>query len=208
MSKLLHISASPRGDQSESLALGETFLATYREVNPGAEVDTWDLWDGTLPQFGPAAAHAKMTIFAGGTPTGDQAEAWDAARAAFQRFDAYDRYLFTVPMWNSGVPYILKQFIDVVSQPGMVFSFDPEAGYTGLLRGKKAAVIYTGAVYGDDRGRAFGTDHQQPFFHDWLEWAGITDVTEVAFRPNLATADPTTGRTQARATTTDLAKTF
>ncbi|MEV0270283.1 NAD(P)H-dependent oxidoreductase [Hamadaea sp. NPDC050747] len=208
MSKLLHISASPRGDRSESLALGETFLTTYRDANPGAEIDAWDLWDGSLPHFGPAAAHAKMTIFGGGTPTGDQAAAWDAARDAFQRFDAYDRYLFTVPMWNSGVPYILKQFIDVVSQPGMAFSFDPVTGYTGLLTGKKAAVIYTGAVYGEGRGRAFGTDHQQPFLHDWLEWAGISDIAEVAFRPNLVTADAAAGRDLARAAVTDLAKRF
>jgi len=208
VSKLLHISASPRGDRSESLALGEAFLDSFRATHPGVEVETWDLWDGTLPQFGPAAAHAKMTIFAGGTPTGAQAAAWDSARAAFERFDAYDRYLFTVPMWNSGVPYILKQFIDVVSQPGMAFSFDPAAGYTGLLSGKKAAVIYTGAVYGEGRGPAFGIDHQQPFFADWLAWAGITDVAEVAFRPNLATADAATGRDIARAAVIDLAKTF
>ncbi|NUT19635.1 MAG: flavodoxin family protein [Hamadaea sp.] len=208
MSKLLHISASPRGDRSESLGLGETFLATYRTANPGAEIDTWDLWDGTLPAFGPAAANAKMTIFAGQTPVGDEAYAWDSARAAFERFNAYDRYLFTVPMWNSGVPYILKQFIDVVSQPGMAFSFDATTGYTGLLSGKKAAVIYTGAVYGEGRGPAFGLDYQQPFFRSWLNWAGITDVAEVAFRPNLVTADAATGREIARAALTDLAKTF
>jgi hypothetical protein len=32
----------------------------------------------------------------------------------------------------------------VISQPGLVFNFDPEHGYTGLLTGKKAVVIYTG----------------------------------------------------------------
>jgi FMN-dependent NADH-azoreductase len=208
VSRLLHISASPRGDRSESLALGEAFLTAYRAARPEVEVATWDLWDGTLPEFGPDAAHAKMTIFAGGTPTGAQAAAWADARAAYARFNAFDRYLFTVPMWNSGVPYILKQFIDVISQPGMVFSFDPVAGYTGLLTGKKAAVIYTGAVYGEGRGRAFGTDHQQPFFTDWLRWTGITDIAEAAFRPNLATADPDSSRDIARAAVVDLAKRF
>ena len=53
-----------------------------------------------------------------------------------------------------GVPYILKQFIDVVSQPGMVFGFDAERGYTGLLTGRKAAVVYTSAVYGPEPGPA------------------------------------------------------
>jgi FMN-dependent NADH-azoreductase len=197
MSRLLHISSSPRGRRSESLALAETFLDTYRELNPLHTVDTWDLWDGTLPAFGPAAAGAKMTIFGGGVPVGDEGAAWAAAGAAFERFDSYDRYLFSVPMWNAGVPYVLKQFIDVVSQPGMVFSFDAEAGYTGLLRDKKAAVIFTSAVYGPGRPASFGSDFQAPYMRDWLTWAGVADIVEVQFRPDLATADADAARAAA-----------
>ncbi|MEV0399413.1 NAD(P)H-dependent oxidoreductase [Actinoallomurus sp. NPDC050550] len=208
MSRLLHISASPRGDRSESLTLARAFLDAYQEAAPGRVVDTFDLWDGSLPAFGPPAAAAKMAVFAGDEPVGEQADAWQAARETFERFDSHDRYLFSVPMWNAGVPYILKQFIDVVSQPGLVFAFDPEKGYTGLLRGKKAAVVYTGAVYGEGRGPAFGNDFQRPFFEDWLRWAGITDVEAVEFRPNLATADADAGRRAAVARARDLGKAF
>ncbi|GAA0794482.1 FMN-dependent NADH-azoreductase [Spirilliplanes yamanashiensis] len=206
MSTLLHISASPRGERSESLAVAATYLDAFRAEHPDVAVESWDLWDGTLPAFGPDAAAAKMAVFAGQEPTGAAAAAWAAARAAFARFDAADRYLFSVPMWNAGVPYILKQFIDVVSQPGLVFGFDPATGYTGLLRGKRAAVIYTSAVYGDGRGPAFGADFQQPFFDDWLRWAGITDVTSVQLRPNLATADAAAARERAHAAARDAAK--
>ena len=150
-SRLLHISASPRGGASESLALAGTFLESFADVHPEIEIETFDLWDGSLPEFGPAAAAAKMAVFAGQQPEGEGARAWQRVRATFDRFDAADRYLFSVPMWNAGVPYILKQFIDVVSQPGMVFGFDPNSGYTGLLQNKKAAVIYTSAVYGVGR---------------------------------------------------------
>ncbi len=111
-------------------------------------------------------------------------------------------------MWNAGIPYILKQFIDVVSQPGMVFGFDPEAGYTGLVTGRKAAVVYTAAVYGPGRPASFGSDFQAPYLRDWLNWAGIDEVSEVAFRPNLATADADMGRQQAHAQARDLAKQF
>src|SRR3954447_14767179 len=113
MTRLLHISASPRGDASESLGIATHFLDAVRNVRPEVEIDTFDLWDGTLPQFGPAAAGAKMAVFAGQSPTGEQATAWQAAKETFERFDAADEYLFTVPMWNHGIPYILKQFIDV-----------------------------------------------------------------------------------------------
>jgi len=208
MSTLLHISSSPRGERSESLAIAGTYLDALREHRPEVEVDHWDLWDGTLPEFGPDAAAAKMAVFAGEEPTGAAGAAWRAARDAFRRFDAADRYLFSVPMWNSGVPYILKQFIDVVSQPGMVFGFDPVAGYSGLLRGKKAVVVYTSAVYGAGRGPAFGADFQAPFLEGWLRWAGVEEVSTVEFRPNLATADAESGRHAAHERARELAKAF
>ncbi|HTJ34953.1 MAG TPA: NAD(P)H-dependent oxidoreductase [Dactylosporangium sp.] len=208
MSKLLHISASPRGERSESLALARTFLQAYRELHPEDEVVEWDLWDGTLPEFGPAAAAAKMDVFAGLEPTGAGAAAWRAAGDTFRRFADADKYLFSVPMWNAGVPYILKQFIDVVSQPGLVFGFDGELGYTGLVTGRKAAVLYTSAVYGEGRGPAFGSDFQAPYFDDWLRWAGISDVSEVTFRPNLATTEVEARRSRSHAEAVELAKTF
>jgi FMN-dependent NADH-azoreductase len=140
-----------------------------------------------LPEFGPAAAAAKMTVFGGGEPTGDEARAWRAVQAAVARFLAADRLLFSVPMWNAGVPYVLKQFIDVVSQPGTIFKVDPRTGYEHLMAGeeKKAAVIYTSAVWGPDLGPEFGSDFQSTYFADWLRWAGIADINVIRFHPTL-----------------------
>jgi FMN-dependent NADH-azoreductase len=208
MTTLLHISASPRGRRSESLALAATFLDELRRIRPDIAVEHWDLWDGTLPQFGPAAAAAKMAVFGGADPEGDEAGAWRAARESFERFDSADSYLFTVPMWNASVPYILKQLIDVISQPGMLFAFDAATSYRGLLQGKRAAVVYTGAVYGPGRGPGFGNDFQQPYFEDWLRWAGVEDIRSIAFRPNLATDDPESGRRAAHARAAEVARGF
>jgi FMN-dependent NADH-azoreductase len=208
MTKILHISASPRGEHSESLALAATFLDTVQQQRPDVEIDHWDLWDGTLPDFGPAAAEAKMAVFSGADPEGPAAAAWQAARAAFERLDEADHYLFSIPMWNHTVPYIVKQLIDVVSQPGMLFTFDPAAGYTGLLTGKKAVVLYTGAVWGPGRPGAFGHDFLSPYFEDWLRWAGVTDVSSVHFQPNLAADDVESRRSVARAETAALAGHF
>ena len=79
MTRLLHISSSPRGEVSESLAIAATFLEAYVEAHSDAEVDTFDLWDGSLPDFGPDAAAAKMAVFAGQAPSGAQVGAWRAA---------------------------------------------------------------------------------------------------------------------------------
>jgi len=209
MTTLIHISASPRGAASESLQIATTFLDAYREIHRDADVRTWDLWDGSMPEFGPAAAGAKMTVFGGGVPEGAQAAAWQAAQDTFARFDAADRMLFSVPMWNHGVPYILKQLIDVISQPGMVFGIDAATGYSHLLagRGKRAAVIYTSAVWGPQLGPEFGTDFQSPYFNDWLAWTGITDISEIRYHPTL-TGDADESRREAHATARDTAKTF
>jgi putative NADPH-quinone reductase len=32
-------------------------------------------------------------------------------------------------MWNFGIPYKLKHYIDVLTQPGQTFNFDPTTGY-------------------------------------------------------------------------------
>src|SRR3954449_3545293 len=205
MTKLLHISSSPRGGASESLRIADAFVDAYRTANPGHEIESWDLWDGTLPEFGPAAAGAKMTVFGGGVPEGEQAAAWQAAEAACRRFDAADRLLFSVPMWNAGVPYVLKQLIDVISQPGMVFGVDPHAGYTGLLagRGKRAAVVYTSAVWGPPLGPEFGRDFQSTYLEDWLTWTGIDDISEIRFHPTLV-GDAAEARTKAHAVARDV----
>ena len=209
MTTLLHISASPRGEASESLQIARVFIESYREAHPGADVESWDLWDGSLPEFGPAAAAAKMTVFGGGVPHGVQATAWQAALDTVDRFDRADRLLFSVPMWNGSIPYILKQFVDEISQPGAVFAVDPDTGYTPLLsgRGKKAVVVYTSAVWGPQLGPEFGRDFQSTYFDDWLRWTGLTDVSDIRFHPTL-TGDRAAEDAAALARARDVAKTF
>lgn len=187
MSTLLHISASPRGASSDSLALADAFVDAHHKARPDVVVEHLDLFDGTLPTFGRLAAEAKMAAFGGGEPNAEQQGEWDAARVVFDHFTAADSYLFSVPMWNAGVPYVLKQWIDIISQPGWLFSFTPEAGYRGLIQGKKAAVIYTGGVYAPGAPLAYGADFHATFFNDWLRFAGFTDVTQVRWQPTVRT---------------------
>lgn len=208
MDRLLHVSSSPRGPASESLRLATVFTEEFTQSHPQAEVEHWDLWDGSLPGFA-VGAQAKMTVFGGAEPRGAEAAAWAAARRVFDRFDGADRLLFSVPMWNAGLPYVLKQFIDVISQPGWVFDIDPITGYRPLLadRGKRVAVIYTSAVWGPALGPEFGSDFQSTYFTDWLRWAGLSDIREIGYYPTL-TGDRDSVRQVAEATARDVAKTF
>jgi FMN-dependent NADH-azoreductase len=208
MSKLLYVMSSPRGEQSESRAIADEFLGAYRQSDPSVEVDMLDLWTEPLPVYARDGVAAKMAVFAGQTPSGDQAAAWSEVQRIFARFDAADEYLFAVPMWNHGVPWVLKHLIDTISQPGMVFGFDPATGYTGLLTGKRAVVVYTSAVYHEGAPPAFGADFHRAYFNDWLRWAGIDDVSEVRFQPNLVTSDVEGGRAAAKATARALGHRF
>jgi len=211
MTTLLHVSASPRGAASESLALASTFLATYREVHPEVLVETLDLWDRPLPRFGPAGASAKLAVFGGASPDSldpEQAAVWAQAQALADQFTAADAYLFSVPMWNAGVPYVLKQWIDIITQPGMLFGFDPATGYTGLVTGKKAAAIYTSGVYAPGVPIEYGTDFNASFLADWLRFAGVTDVTEIRFQPTVLTTSPAEDRDAAHAAACAAAKAF
>ena len=206
MRKLLYVNSSPRGERSESRAIADQYLRAFLRRSPDVAVELLDLWTEPLPVFAGKGVAAKMSVFAGQEPSGEEGDAWAEVRSVFERFDAADEYLFTVPMWNHGVPWVLKHLIDTISQPGMVFGFDPGTGYSGLLEGKRAVVVYTSAVYYPGAPLPFGQDFHRTYFNDWLRWAGIEDVSEIRFQPTLVTADADGARRIAHAEARELAE--
>jgi FMN-dependent NADH-azoreductase len=209
MRKLLYVISSPRAEASESRAIADAFLSAYQAAEPDVDVDVLDLWQEPLPVFGGHGVAAKMSVFGGQEPEGAAAGAWTDVQRTFERFDAADDYLFAVPMWNHGVPWVLKHLIDTISQPGLVFGFDPEHGYTGLLRDKRAVAVYTGAVWRPGAPRSFGTDFHSTYFRDWLNWAGVEDVEEIRFQPTFGPtvdADRAAAHARARALGTAFAR--
>ncbi len=191
--KLLFVKGSPRAEKSTSSRVAESFLTAYRDKNPGAQIDEIDLWQEPLPEFDGDRAAAKMSFFGEGTLDGARKTAWEEIVAIFQRFASADDYLFTVPMWNGGIPYRLKLYIDIITQPGLLFGFDPTAGYSGLLKDKRATAIYTSSVYAPGVAPAFGTDYHSTYFDGWLRFIGISEIADVRYQPTLLTADPAAG---------------
>jgi FMN-dependent NADH-azoreductase len=80
----------------------------------------------------------------------------------------------------------------------MAFSFDPQAGYSGLLTGKTAVAIYTGAVWGPGVSHDFGHDFHSTYFEDWLRFVGIHDIHSIRFQRNLTGPSIDTDRQEAR----------
>lgn len=185
MSTLLYVQASPRLERSHSRAVADAFVAEYGRLHPGDRVETLDLFRADLPPFDGLAVQAKYTILHGQKHTAEELAAWRAVEAVIAPFKAADKYAFAVPMWNFGIPYRLKQYLDLLIQPGYTFSFSPASGYTGLVTGKRAFVAYaSGGEYAAGSG-AESYDLQSRYFQLALGFMGITDVRTVTVAPTL-----------------------
>jgi FMN-dependent NADH-azoreductase len=186
MSKLLYIEASPRKSRSKSIEVAQHFLSNLRSAHPSLEVDKLDLWTAALPPFDGDTVDAKYAILHGQPHTPDQAKAWQRVETVIDQFKSADWYLFSLPMWNFGVPYVLKHWIDVIVQPGLTFSYSPEEGYKGLVTNKKAVVVYArGGDYTPGTGME-GYDLQSKTLGGVLGFIGVTDVVNIFVQPTLA----------------------
>jgi FMN-dependent NADH-azoreductase len=187
MAKLLYIESSPRKARSKSISVAKAFLSAYQQAHPGDEVVTIDLWKKSLPEFDGYTIDAKYQVMHGQGFDTQQAAAWKAVVDVCDEFKSADKYVLSVPMWNFGIPYKLKHYIDILAQPGQTFSFDPATGYSGLVTGKPAVVIYSrGGAYG---GGASGMDHQKPYVEQILGFFGFTQVHPIVIEPTLAPPD-------------------
>lgn len=186
MAKLLYIEASPRKSRSKSIEVAQTFLSTLQTTHSSVELDTLDLWATELPRFDGDTLEAKYAILHGQSHTPEQAKAWKRVETVIERFKSADWYLFSLPMWNFGIPYVLKHLIDVIVQPGLTFSFSPSEGYKGLVTGKKAAAVYArGGAYGPGSG-AEDYDLQSRYLAVILGFVGVTDLANIFVEPTLA----------------------
>jgi FMN-dependent NADH-azoreductase len=179
MTKLLHLIGSPRGVLSASTAVATTYIDALVQANPTIEVDRLDVWDEDLPHFGVEAISAKYSGITGSPLTVDQQNAWDKLSPLVDRIMSADELVISVPMWNFGIPYRLKHFIDLVTQKDYLFRFD-ETGFTGMATAKALIVSTRGTNY------ATGTDtpesefdYQKAYMLTWLRFIGVTNVRTI-----------------------------
>jgi hypothetical protein len=62
MTKLLFVQASPRGEQSKSICVAQTYLDALKATNPALEVDVLPLWQTELPAFDGDKVAAKVNV--------------------------------------------------------------------------------------------------------------------------------------------------
>lgn len=197
MSRLLYIQASPRIQRSHSIAVADAFVAAYEQTYADDEIETVNLFEASIPNFDGLAVQAKYTIMHGQAHSDEEMRAWKNIERVISQFTSADKYVFAVPMWNFGIPYRLKQYIDILVQPGYTFSYSEEKGYQGLVVGKPALVVYArgGEYPGGTEGEAF--DMQSKYVALILGFMGFKDVRSVIVEPTLQ-GGPDVAKTRVR----------
>jgi len=184
MKRLLYIQASPRGERSASTHVAHAYIEALRKKGP-VDVDTLDVWKDNLPSFDGDALDAKYAGLSGQPLTDAQKNVWKAIEALGQRFRDADEIVISVPMWNFGVPYRLKQLVDLVTQKDVTFLFG-ENGFDGMLKKQSALLICArGLAYGEGGLSEDQFDYQRSYLTAWLNFLGISDVRSMTVNKTL-----------------------
>ena len=186
MSKLLYIKASPMRERSYSIAAADAFVEAYKKTHPKDEIKVLDLFSADLPPFDFLAASGKYKIMHGKSHSPEEKAAWDKVVEIIEEFKSANKFVLAVPMWNFSIPYRLKQYIDILVQPGLTFSVDSAGNYKGLVTGKPVFVAYArGGEYTEGTDSA-ALDLQKKYIELILGFIGLTDVRSVTVEPTLA----------------------
>lgn len=185
VTRVLHIGASPGGADSRSLALADAFLDAWREAHPEDTQETVDVWNLELPEFDASMIAAKFAVLRAQNATAGQRAQWERAVRVSQQFNRADVYVFSVPMWNYGLPYRLKHYIDIVTLPGQNWRWSRDEGYQPLLGGKRAFLMYSSAGDFSEGAVTQYEDFQKPYMRQWLRFLGIETAGEIALAPTL-----------------------
>ena len=186
MDKLLYLQASPLIERSYSISAADAFVKAYQKINPSHIIQTMNLFDMELPAFDGFTLAARYAIMHGTDPSETEKAAWRAVEKVIEEFTGADKYVMAVPMWNFGLPYKLKHYLDVVVQSGYTFAYSPEEGFSGLVTGKPIFIAYArGGAY--PPGSEFESyDMQVPYLEHVLGFMGFTDIRRIIVEPTVS----------------------
>ena len=174
MKNILHIIASPLGENSFSIKLGNELVEQLKTKYTDANVEEYDLTkkdfqhlDGEiLGAFGssdPSALNKR------------QKKALALSEEAIEKLRSADILVIGAPLYNFGIHSLQKAWIDHICRAGVTFKYT-EAGSEGLLKDKKAFIaMSSGGIYSE--GIMKEADFVAPYLNTVLNFIGIEDVT-------------------------------
>ncbi|MGE5605891.1 MAG: FMN-dependent NADH-azoreductase [Bacteroidota bacterium] len=169
MAMVLYIKANPKNDQdSRTFQISEHFIQTYRTLHSEDNVVTLDLYRENVK---PLTGEEVGLTHAPKTPD------HPFLKYALQ-FNQAEKIVLAAPLWNLGVPSILKAYLDYVMIAGINFRYT-EAGPEGLCAGKKAVHITSrGSVYTEEPYAQY--EMADRYLRTILGFLGIINVRTIA----------------------------
>jgi len=107
--------------------------------------------------------------------TAEQQAAVQYSNEAIRDLLEADIIVIGVPMYNFGIPAVLKGWVDQVARAGATFSY-ADGSPKGLVINKKVYLsIASGAIFSDGPYKSY--DFSEPYLRAVLGFLGMTDVT-------------------------------
>lgn len=170
MSHLLHLDASARRHTSISRQLTALFAGHWRAIHPDGLLTYRDLGGDPPPHISDALVDAMFTPLSLRTPEQKAVTAYQ--EQLIHELELADTIVLGVPMYNFGIPSMLKAWIDHV----VVFGRTVDQG---LFDGARVVVITArGGAYGPGTPRE-ACDFQEPYLRTVLALVGLTNITFV-----------------------------
>ena len=180
--RLLHIISTPRGLASNTVRVSNVLLEELHEKYDELSVRTLDLFTADLPSVAGRNIESKYMLMTGQALDESSQASWRNIEKNIEQFLDADVYLLTVPMWNFGIPYALKYYIDAIVQPGYLFRYDEEGRPQGLVKGKRMICVSSrGGDYSGGPLQAF--DFVENYLRTIFGFVGITDITFFNVQP-------------------------
>ncbi len=181
--KLLHIIATPRGHASNTIRISNIFLeelyAKYEDLN----VEVLDLFRSDLPAVAGENIESKYMLMTGQELDDSHKNSWKQIEKNIENFLDADMYLITSPMWNFGIPYALKYYIDAIVQPGYLFRYDEQGYPVGMVKGKKMICVTSRGGDYTKGGPLEALDFVEPYLRSIFNFVGITDMHFINIQP-------------------------
>lgn len=171
--KILRIITSTNGDTSFSNQLSNAVIEKLTAANPQTEVKTLDLTKTPLPYL--TNSHISAVYAPEETHTPEQKEALKYSNEAIKTLLESDVIVIGVPLYNFGIPAVLKGWIDQIARAGKTFSYSAE-GPKGLVTDKKVYLsIASGAIFSEGPYKSY--DFSESYLRAVFGFLGMTDVT-------------------------------
>ena len=187
--KLLRIDASARLNDSITRQLADELIGHLRERHAELEMTQRELSNG-LPLLDETWVGANFTPAE--QRSAEQNQALNLSHVLIEELKAADAMVLAVPIYNFGVPAVMKAWIDLITRAKVTFRYT-EQGAEGLLRDRPVYLVMASGGTPVDSDMDFAARYLRFI----LNFIGIRDIRMIA--ADQMNVDPDNALQRARA---------